>query len=89
MLVLLHKVPRKYLDRLNEPDKGYVKKAIKGLEKEPPEGDIVPVVGQPGNFRLTIGSYRALFRYRDDHIYISHLDPRGQVYSKKNKGGKR
>ena len=89
MQVLLHKIPRKYLERLNEPDKGHIKKTLKGLEKEPPEGNIMPVVGQPGSFRLTIGSYRALFRYRDDHIYVSHLDPRGQVYNKKNRGGKR
>ena len=51
--------------------------------------DILPVVGEPGRFRLTVGSYRALFRYRDDHIFITHLDPRGQVYNKKNKGAKR
>jgi len=89
MQVLLHKIPEKYLDRLNEPDNGHIKKALKGLEKEPPEGDIKPIVGQPGHFRLTIGSYRALFRFENDHIFITHLDPRGQVYSKKNRGGKR
>jgi mRNA-degrading endonuclease RelE of RelBE toxin-antitoxin system len=89
MQVLLHNIPKKYLNRLNEPDSGHIRKALKGLEKEPPEGDIVPVVGQPGNFRLTIGSYRALFKYREDHIFVTHLDPRGQVYNKKNKGGKR
>ncbi|MCL2808537.1 MAG: hypothetical protein FWD24_00570 [Treponema sp.] len=89
MQVLLHKIPGKYLDRLNEPDKGHIKTALKGLEKEPPEGDIKPISGQPGYFRLTIGSYRALFRYRDDHIFVTHLDPRGQVYKKKNKGNKR
>ena len=89
MKVLLHRIPEKYLKRLNEPDKGNIQSAIKGLEKEPPEGDIRPVVGQPGNFRITIGSYRALFRYRGDHIFVTHLDPRGQVYNKKNKGGKR
>ena len=86
---MLHKIPRKYLDRLNEPDKGHINTALKGLEKEPPEGDIKPMVGQPGNFRITIGSYRALFRYRDNHIFVTHLDPRGQVYNKKNKGNKR
>jgi mRNA-degrading endonuclease RelE of RelBE toxin-antitoxin system len=89
MEVLLHRIPQKYLERLNEPDKSHINKALKGLEKEPPEGYIVPVVGQLGCFRLTIGSYRALFRFRDDHIFVTHLDPRGQVYNKKNKGGKR
>jgi hypothetical protein len=37
MHVLLHRIPKKYLARLNEPDKGYVQTALRGLEKEPPE----------------------------------------------------
>jgi len=89
MRVLLHRIPEKYLERLNEPDKGHIKTALQGLEKEPPEGNIIPMAGETGNFRLTIGSYRALFRYRDNHIFVTHLDPRGQVYNKKNKGNKR
>jgi len=89
MIVLLHPIPKKYLERLNEPDKGHIKAALQGLEKEPPEGKISPVIGQPGYFRLTIGSYRAIFRYRDNHILVTHLDPRGQAYNKKNMGGKR
>jgi mRNA-degrading endonuclease RelE of RelBE toxin-antitoxin system len=89
MQVSLHPIPGKYLERLNEPDKGRIKTALAGLEKEPPEGDIRPVVGQAGYFRLKIGSYRALFRYRDNGIFVTHIDPRGQSYSKKNKGKKR
>jgi mRNA interferase RelE/StbE len=89
MRVLLHSIPGKYLERLNEPDKGHIKEALKGLEKEPPEGDIIPISGQRGYFRLKIGSYRVIFRYGDDYILVTHLDPRGQVYNKKNKGGKR
>ena len=89
MNVLLHRIPQKYLDRLNEPDKSHIETALGGLEQEPPEGNIVPLAGQPGTFRLTIGSYRAIFRYRDDHIFVTHLDPRGQAYTKKNKGNKR
>ena len=89
MKVLLHPIPDKYLDRLNATDRERIEDAIEGLEEEPPRGNVKPVIGQPGIFRLTIGSYRALFRYREDHIFITHLDPRGQVYNKKNKGGKR
>ncbi|GHV81567.1 plasmid stabilization system protein [Spirochaetia bacterium] len=89
MQVILHPIPGKYLERLNEPDKGHVKAALAGLEKEPPEGDIRPVVGQAGSFRLKVGSYRALFRYRDNDIFVTHIEPRGQAYNKKTKGGKR
>jgi mRNA interferase RelE/StbE len=74
---------------LNEPDKGHIKAALAGLEKEPPKGNIKSIAGQPDTFRLTIGSYRAIFRYKENYIFITHIDPRGQVYKKKNKGNKR
>jgi mRNA-degrading endonuclease RelE of RelBE toxin-antitoxin system len=89
MRVSLHPIPGKYLERLSEPDKGRIKTALAGLGKEPPEGDIRPVVGQAGYFRLKIGGYRALFRYRDNDIFVTHIDPRGQSYNKKNKGKNR
>ncbi|MDR1047877.1 MAG: type II toxin-antitoxin system RelE/ParE family toxin [Treponema sp.] len=88
-MVLLHPIPGKYLERLNESDKGRLKAAIERLGKEPPEGDIRPFSGQKGIFRLKIGGYRILFRHRDNDILVTHIDPRGQVYTKKNKGNKR
>jgi mRNA interferase RelE/StbE len=87
--VFVHHIPAKYIARLNEPDRSRLEKAIDGLEKEPPEGDITPFSGQKGMFRLKIGGYRILFRYRDNDILVTHIDPRGQVYTKKNKGKKR
>jgi mRNA interferase RelE/StbE len=89
MKASLHPIAEKYLNRLNANDRDRIDDAIEGLEKEPPEGDIKPVTGQPGTYRVRIGSYRIIFRYREDHIFITHIDPRGQVYNKKNKGGKR
>jgi len=44
--------------------------------------------GQPGIFRLTIGSYRVIFRYSEEHILVTHLDPRGQAYKKRTRGRK-
>jgi mRNA interferase RelE/StbE len=89
MHVSVHPIPGKYLEHLNEPDRGRIKAALAGLEKEPPEGDIRPVTGQARYFRLKIGSYRILFRYRENGIFITHIDPRGQSYKKKNRGEKR
>jgi len=89
MKVSLHPIAEKYLNRLNADDRDRIDDAIEGLEKEPPEGDIRPVSGQSGTFRLRVGSYRAIFRYKDNCIFVTHIDPRGQVYNKKNKGGKR
>ena len=89
MKVLLHPIPDKYLERLIAADRNRIEDAIDDLEKEPPQGDIKPISGQPGTFRMRIGSYRVIFRYKEDYIFITHIDPRGQVYNKKNKGGKR
>jgi mRNA-degrading endonuclease RelE of RelBE toxin-antitoxin system len=89
MKVSVHPIAGKYLERLNEVDKDRIKSALKGLEKEPPEGNIIPITGLAGHYRLKIGSYRALFRYKDNSIYITHIEPRGQVYNKKNKRSKR
>ena len=89
MQVLLHNLARKYYERLNEPTKGDINTAIDGLEKEPSEGDIKPLAGQKGRFRLVAGSHRILFRYEQEHIFITHIEPRGQAYNKKNMRGKR
>jgi mRNA-degrading endonuclease RelE of RelBE toxin-antitoxin system len=89
MRVLLRPIARKYLERLNEPIKGrMIAAAFHDLSKEPPEGDITPMIGQPGYFRLRVGTYRALFRYEDDIIFVTNIDLRGQVYKKKNRSKK-
>ncbi|MDR2479963.1 MAG: type II toxin-antitoxin system RelE/ParE family toxin [Treponema sp.] len=89
MKASLHPIADKYLNRLNANDRDRIDDAIEGLEKEPPEGDIRPVTGQPGLFRMRVGNYRLLYRINEKGILITHIDPRGQVYKKKNKGGKR
>jgi mRNA interferase RelE/StbE len=57
--------------------------AIDGLEKEPPEGDIIPLTGKRGNFRLTVGGIRILFRIENNIILVTNIVPRGQAYTKK------
>jgi mRNA-degrading endonuclease RelE of RelBE toxin-antitoxin system len=74
---------------MNEPAKSDVTAAIDGLEREPPEGDIIPLAGQKGIFRATAGGFRIIFRYRENDILVTHIEPRGQVYNKRNRGGKR
>jgi len=86
---LLHHTADKYLNRLNASDRDRINAALDDLEKEPPEGDIRSVSGQPGLFRTRVGDYRLLWRIKDNHILVTHIDPRGQVYKKKNKGNKR
>ena len=89
MEVLLHSSADKYLNRLNASDKERIEAALTYLEKEPPEGDIEPMAGQPGRFRVRVGSYRLLYRIDDNAVLVTHIEPRGQVYAKKNRRNKR
>ena len=88
MHVLLRPVVAKYIDRLSATDKNRIKLALKDLSRDPPEGDIQPLTGQSGYFRLRIGNFRALYRIENNVIFITNLDPRGQAYKKKNRGNK-
>jgi mRNA-degrading endonuclease RelE of RelBE toxin-antitoxin system len=45
-------------------------------------------VGREGYFRLRVGNFRALYRIENNAIIVTHIDPRGQVYKKKNRGRK-
>ncbi|GHU74463.1 plasmid stabilization system protein [Clostridia bacterium] len=60
-----------------------IKKSLKKLENEPPQGDIKPLKGRIG-LRLRVGNFRILFLKQDDCFIVSDIEPRGQVY----KGGR-
>ena len=90
MKVFLRRTAKKYLDSLNAEDKSRIKAAIIKLEKEPPEGDIKPIVGQPKCFRVRTSKYRIFFWIlKDNTILIINIEPRGQAYKKKNRRYKR
>ena len=85
MKVLLHKSADKYLNRLQSSDRDRFNSAFTALEKEPPEGDIRPYEGSSGVLRLRVGNYRAIFKFVEDSILVTHIEPRGQAYTKKTK----
>jgi mRNA interferase RelE/StbE len=85
MRVLLRPVAARYFERLDSIDKDRLRTAFTNLAKEPPEGDIRPLVGQSGYFRLRVGGYRALYRIEDNTIFVTNIDPRGQAYGKRSR----
>ena len=85
MKILLHKSADKYLNRLPPSDRDRFDTAFTALEKEPPKGDIKPYEGSPGVLRLRVGNYRAIFKFVDNSILVTHIEPRGQAYTKKTK----
>ena len=58
------------------------KPARKFLAKQPNEGDIKPISGHPGFFRLRVGTYRVLYTIENDVLIVRVLDigNRGDVY---------
>ena len=86
MKVILHHTAEKYLMRLNADDRSRIGNAIDGLEKEPPEGDIRTYEGSQGLLRLKVsGGHRALFKIENNEIIVTHIEPRGQAYTKKTR----
>ncbi len=74
MIVLLHHTADKYLNRLNSNDRDRINAALDALEKEPPEGDITSITGESERFRLRVGSYRLLYRIKDNTIFVTHIE---------------
>lgn len=83
MEVTLHPKAAKVLNRLREPNRSRILKALDKLENDPPDGDIKALTGRNG-YRLRIGNYRLLFDKIDNKIIVFDIDQRGQIY----KGGK-
>ena len=95
MRVELSRAARKELDKLNQPVWGRMKKALKKLELEPPEGDIKKLTGADG-YRVRVGDYRIVFdivsvtEIGDDGkegetqvVSVESVLPRGEVYKGK------
>ena len=74
------KQAEKYLKRLDVNTRRRLGKGI----LEIPRGNIKPLEGAVGYFRLTIGDYRVIYKWlSESQIFISRIGPRGDVY----KGG--
>ena len=65
---------------INSMDKSTKQRIKAGIEKIP-KGDIKPLKGSSGTYRLRVGDWRILFSYpEDDIILIEKIGPRGDVY---------
>ena len=76
MNVVFSKGAAKVLSRLDAPAKQRIKQGIQGI----PNGDIKPLRGAQGIYRLRVGDWRILFSTTNDEIYIRDIGPRGDVY---------
>jgi mRNA interferase RelE/StbE len=67
----------KVLNSLDGPTKLRLRRGIESI----PKGDILPLKGSDGDFRLRVGDWRILFTYEaSDIVRIKKIAPRGEVY---------
>ena len=70
----------KQIEALDRTAKQRIRKAIEKL----PKGDVKPLTGSDGLYRLRIGGWRVVFSYpAKGNVLIEKIAPRGKAY----KGG--
>ena len=67
----------KTIGGMDRPTKKRIKAAIEAI----PNGDIKPLKGSDGSYRLRVGDWRIIFSYpAKESILIEKIAPRGEVY---------
>lgn len=77
--IVIEKPALKFLQKQPQAQRERILKAIHGL---PDVGDIKPMAGHPGLYRLRIGSYRVIYTVENDLLIVRVLTAgnRGDVY---------
>ena len=78
----LNRDSMKFLAKQERTVQERIRKALTGLAIRPPIGDIKPMKGYQGLYRLRVGTYRILFEvdHREKVVYIQAIDSRGGIY---------
>ena len=77
MNIVYAKQAIKAIERLDPSTKQRIRHGIENI----PSGDIKPLQGAHGHFRLRIGDWRIVFSYEENNIVrVKKIAPRGEVY---------
>ena len=79
MKIQYSKAAAKTLAAMDSKTKQRIKDAIEAI----PAGDIKPLQGRDGYYRLRVGGWRVIFEYDGKTIGVVKIAPRGEAY----KGG--
>lgn len=81
MTIVYASAARKALKHLDATTRNRIIGRIDGLAKIPPDGDIKPLKGTNGLYRLRVGVWRIVFSYPERNTaLIERVAPRGEVY---------
>ncbi len=80
--ISLSRASAKYLKRTDQANRRRIILAPDGLKHNSPIGDIVPMKGMPGHYRLRIGTYRVIFKVDHENmlIIVKAIGPRENMY---------
>lgn len=77
MNIIYSRASVKVINGMDRPTKQRIRAAVEKL----PEGDIKPLRGSKGSFRLRVGDWRIVFTYPEhDMVLIEKIDPQGEIY---------
>ena len=77
--IVIEKPARKFILKQSRDQQ---ERILRALNKLPVEGDIFPMRGSKGQYRVRIGTYRAVYYLHDDilTVQVIKVDNRGGVY---------
>ena len=77
-----HRDAVKFISKQEKSVQERIVQGLKGLLVVPPVGDIKPMKGYTGLYRLRVGTFRILFeiQHSEKVIYIRAVDSRGGIY---------
>lgn len=77
--IVIDRPARKFIEKQPKEQQARI---LTALYRLPHEGDIFPMRGHKGQFRLRIGTYRAVYNLYNDVLTVEviKVDNRGDVY---------
>lgn len=72
----------RFLAKLDTKTRTRLIVAVEGLQQFPPVGDIKPLKGRKGLYRLRFGDIRVIFSidHKERVVYIADIGHRGDIY---------
>ncbi|MBR0092241.1 MAG: type II toxin-antitoxin system RelE/ParE family toxin [Lachnospiraceae bacterium] len=77
--IVIEKRARQFISKQPKTQR---ERLLKAIAKLPEEGDIKPLAGRNGFFRLRVGDYRVIYYVENDRFVVVVIDAgnRGQIY---------
>jgi mRNA interferase RelE/StbE len=76
MKITILKQGKKFLENLPPKERERVVDAVFGL----PNGDVKPLKGTKGGFRLRVGKWRVVYQLTENEIIVRAIGSRGDIY---------